>query len=115
MKPAHFLSDLHLAAARPAAAAAFLAWARGPARDASAVYLLGGVKPLDGSDGVQRFADFLSQAYHLPGDDLARPVSWVAAARLARVNYAIGVAVGDADSRPAWQPGDFFGTRFGGR
>ena len=41
MAPAHFLSDLHLAPARPADAAAFAAWARGPARTASAVYVLG--------------------------------------------------------------------------
>ncbi|MEO8487730.1 MAG: UDP-2,3-diacylglucosamine diphosphatase [Betaproteobacteria bacterium] len=41
MSPAQFLSDLHLAPARPADAAAFDAWARGPARQASAVYVLG--------------------------------------------------------------------------
>lgn len=41
MKPALLLSDLHLAPDRPAAAAAFHAFARGPARDASAVYIMG--------------------------------------------------------------------------
>jgi UDP-2,3-diacylglucosamine hydrolase len=41
MKPALFLSDLHLSPVRPAAAAAFHAFARGPARDAAAVYILG--------------------------------------------------------------------------
>jgi UDP-2,3-diacylglucosamine hydrolase len=41
MKPALFVSDLHLAASRPATATAFHAWARGPARDACAVYVLG--------------------------------------------------------------------------
>lgn len=41
MKPALFLSDLHLAPAAPRTAAAFLAWARGPALEASAVYVLG--------------------------------------------------------------------------
>jgi UDP-2,3-diacylglucosamine hydrolase len=41
MKPALFLSDLHLSPARPALAAAFDAFARGPARAASAVYVLG--------------------------------------------------------------------------
>ncbi len=41
MKPALFVSDLHLAPSRPASAAAFHAWARGPARDASAVCVLG--------------------------------------------------------------------------
>ena len=41
VKPALFLSDLHLSPARPKAAAAFLAFAAGPARIAGAVYILG--------------------------------------------------------------------------
>ena len=41
MKPTLFLSDLHLAPERPASAAAFQAFARGPARDAAAVYVMG--------------------------------------------------------------------------
>jgi UDP-2,3-diacylglucosamine hydrolase len=41
MKPALLLSDLHLAPERPAAAAAFEAFASGPARRASAVYVMG--------------------------------------------------------------------------
>ena len=41
MKPALFVSDLHLAPDRPAIAAAFHAFTRGPAREAAAVYSLG--------------------------------------------------------------------------
>jgi len=41
MKPTLLLSDLHLARERPAAAAAFDAFARGPAREAAGVYILG--------------------------------------------------------------------------
>ena len=41
MKPTLFISDLHLAPDRPAANAAFHAFARGPARNAAAVYILG--------------------------------------------------------------------------
>jgi len=77
-----------------------------------AVYLSGGIKLLDGSDGLRRFEEFLSHRYHLPGDDLAHPIGWSAAARLARVNYRIGQAIGDAEDRPAWKPGDFFGDKF---
>lgn len=40
-RPALFLSDLHLSPDRPAAAAAFHAFCAGPARAASAVYILG--------------------------------------------------------------------------
>lgn len=41
MKPTLLLSDLHLAPERPASVAAFEAFARGPARDAAAVYVMG--------------------------------------------------------------------------
>ena len=41
MKSTLFISDLHLAPDRPAANAAFHAFARGPARNAAAVYILG--------------------------------------------------------------------------
>lgn len=40
-RPALLLSDLHLAPERSAAVASFHAFARGPARDASAVYIMG--------------------------------------------------------------------------
>jgi UDP-2,3-diacylglucosamine hydrolase len=41
VRPTLLLSDLHLAPDRPAAAAAFHAFARGPAREAAAVYVMG--------------------------------------------------------------------------
>jgi hypothetical protein len=77
-----------------------------------AVYLNGGVKPRDGSDGDAAFTDFLSHHYHLPSDDLGRPIHWLGAARLAQVNYRIGLAIGNGRERPAWKPGDFFGEKF---
>jgi hypothetical protein len=78
-----------------------------------AVYLNGGVKPRDGSDGIALFMEFLSHHYHLPSDDLSRPIHWPGAARLAHVNYRIGLAIGNDRARPAWKPGDFFGEKFG--
>ena len=78
-----------------------------------AIYLLAGVKPRDGSDGTRLQLDFLAHHYHLPSDDLDRPINWLGAARLAQVNYRIGLAIGSAPDRPAWKQGDFFGDRFG--
>ena len=78
-----------------------------------AIYLLAGVKPRDGSDGTRLQLDFLAHHYHLPSDDLGRPISWLGAARLAQLNYQIGLAIGSEPDRPAWKPGDFFGDRFG--
>jgi len=77
-----------------------------------AVYLNGGVKPRDGSDGSAGFTDFLSHHYHLPSDDLDRPIHWLSAARLAHVNYRMGLAIGNDRARPAWKPGNFFGAKF---
>jgi len=77
-----------------------------------AVYLNAGVKPRDGSDGSAAFTDFLSHHYHLPSDDLSRPIHWLGAARLAHVNYRIGLAIGNDRQRPTWKPGDFFGEKF---
>jgi Zn-dependent M28 family amino/carboxypeptidase len=78
-----------------------------------AIYLLAGVKPRDGSDGGSMFTDWLSHHYHLPSDDLSQPIHWLGAARLAHVNYRIGLAIGNDAARPAWKPGDFFGEKFG--
>jgi len=80
-----------------------------------AVYLNSGVKLRDGSDGGKAFTEWLSHHYHLPSDDLTQPIPWQAAARLAYVNYRIGLAIANDRKRPAWKPGDFFGEKFGRR
>jgi hypothetical protein len=49
----------------------------------------------------------------LPQDDLSQPLDWLTAARLAQVNHWIAAEVANAAGRPAWKPGNFFGTRFG--
>ena len=77
-----------------------------------AIYLLAGVTLRDGSDGGGMFTDWLSHHYHLPSDDLSQPIHWQGAARLAYVNYRIGLAIGNDPRRPAWKPGDFFGGKF---
>jgi Zn-dependent M28 family amino/carboxypeptidase len=78
-----------------------------------AIVLLAGVKPRDGSDGLQRFREFLAARYHQPSDDLNHPIHWLGAADLAMLNFRIGLAVGNDPERPAWNPGDFFGETFG--
>jgi hypothetical protein len=78
-----------------------------------AIVLLAGVKPRDGSDGVQRFREFLATRYHMPSDDLDHPIDWPGAAKLALLNFRIGLAIGNDPERPAWNPGDFFGRQFG--
>jgi Zn-dependent M28 family amino/carboxypeptidase len=78
-----------------------------------AIVLLAGVKPRDGSDGLERFREFLAARYHQPSDDLNHPIHWDGAADLALLNFRIGLEIGNDPERPAWNPGDFFGRQFG--
>ena len=79
-----------------------------------AVYLMGGVVGANpGQDPKLAATWFLRHCYHQPCDDVSLPIQYGDAARLARLNARIGRIVGDAAERPHWNPGDFFGERFG--
>ena len=79
-----------------------------------AVYLTGGVVSADGErDPKLAMTYFLRNCYHQPCDDASQPIQYADAARLAQLNAAIGQRIGDAAARPSWNPGDFFGERFG--
>jgi Zn-dependent M28 family amino/carboxypeptidase len=78
------------------------------------VFLVPGFRSKDPDiDGAAAFQEHLATHYHRPSDDSTRPVDWESALRFARANVRIGAAIADADERPAWNDGDFFGTRFG--
>jgi hypothetical protein len=59
---------------------------------------------------------FLSTNYHQPSDDLVQQpaIDWESGARFVDVNYRIAREIADADQKPMWKKGDFFGTTFGG-
>jgi hypothetical protein len=79
-----------------------------------AVFLISGLKSADPSlDGSAAFRDFLTTHYHQPSDDLRLPVHWESAVHFTRANARIGYLVAQADARPAWNEGDFFGGKFG--
>jgi Zn-dependent M28 family amino/carboxypeptidase len=81
-----------------------------------AVYLMGGVVGANaGQDPKLAFTWFLRNCYHQPCDDVSLPIHYADAARMARLNARIGQLAGDAAERPRWNPGDFFGERFGKR
>ena len=81
-----------------------------------AVYLTGGIIPADKTnvrDPKIALRYFLRNCYHQPCDDATtQPIQYGDAARLARLNARIGVLIGDAAQRPAWNKDDFFGTKF---
>jgi Zn-dependent M28 family amino/carboxypeptidase len=69
--------------------------------------------PAREGEGGEHFLGFLGGNYHQPMDDLDQPIDYVAGARFAEVNYRLLRAVADAEARPAWHAGDFFGAVFG--
>ena len=62
--------------------------------------------------GEKEFRTFLAERYHKPNDDLAQPINWLAGAKFARLNYEVTRELTDMAERPAWNKGDFFGTKY---
>ena len=42
-----------------------------------------------------------------------QPFDWTAAARHVQLQFLISYLTAQADERPVWNKGDFFGTKFG--
>jgi hypothetical protein len=83
-------------------------------RGVPAVYLKPGFTSTDPSiDGKAGENEHRKHHYHMPSDDLSRPVDWDSAVRFARANARIGYAIANEANRPTWNEGDFFGEKFG--
>lgn len=65
-------------------------------------------------EGEEQFLGFLNGNYHTPGDNLDQPINYEAGAKFARANYEIMTEVANADERPVWNAGDYFGELYGG-
>ena len=55
---------------------------------------------------------FLDRDLSTPQDDLAQPIRWDAGRAFAELNYRIARAMADAEQRPMWYAGDYFGEMF---
>ncbi len=65
--------------------------------------------------GGEAFNRFLAQRYHRPSDEVGNPeIKWDQGVRFIDANYAIARGIADADARPAWKKGDFFGLLYNG-
>ncbi len=62
--------------------------------------------------GEAQWKHFLAKVYHSPSDDLNQKIDWASAARYGELNYRISRSLADADQRPLWYRGDYFGDRF---
>jgi hypothetical protein len=84
-------------------------------RGVPAIFLMTGWNtPAGAGEGGKVFTDFLTAHYHKPSDDLNRPFDYAAGAKFAHVNAMIAREIANADARPQWKEGDFFGELFGG-
>jgi hypothetical protein len=62
--------------------------------------------------GHEKWDWFFEHAYHKVGDDLSQPIDWASGARYAELNYLISRELADADQRPRWYKGDYFGDLY---
>lgn len=62
--------------------------------------------------GEAHWKRFFATDYHNLGDDLSQPIRWDQGARYAELNYRIARALADAQQRPLWYQGDYFGETF---
>jgi Zn-dependent M28 family amino/carboxypeptidase len=65
-----------------------------------------------GNGGREVWTRFLADTYHTVKDDLSQPIRWQQGARFAELNYRIARTLADADERPLWYQGDYFGDTF---
>ena len=64
-------------------------------------------------DGEAIWGDFFQNHYHQVSDSTDLEIDYEAGARFAQVNFIIGMDIANADERPRWNAGDFFGNEFG--
>ncbi len=64
-------------------------------------------------DGTKLNLDWRATIYHSPQDDMNQPFDFNAAAKHVQLQFLIGYLTAQAEERPTWNAGDFFGTKFG--
>ncbi len=67
-----------------------------------------------GGEGAAASKHFLDTNYHQPSDQIDLPFNWDSAIRYLHVAEAAVHSVANADERPRFVKGDFFGVQFGG-
>ncbi|AWM32275.1 hypothetical protein DDQ68_05390 [Hymenobacter nivis] len=80
-----------------------------------ALHLKYGNKTADGQNNLsEQVQKWRVLTYHKPQDNFdGGTFDWDAGRKYAQLNFLIGYQVAQAAARPTWNPGDFFGARFG--
>lgn len=66
-------------------------------------------------EGLSEVAHWRTEHYHSPNDDLSQPFDWPSGARFTSMAFWAAWIAADGPHAPRWNPGDFFGQRFGPR
>jgi hypothetical protein len=64
-------------------------------------------------DGREINMGYRQNIYHTPQDDMSQNFDFNAGVKHAHTHFLIGYIVGNQSQRPQWNPGDFFGNKFG--
>ena len=77
------------------------------------------VFPVSGNDGTldgtSEVGHWRVEHYHSPNDDLNQTFDWPSGAKFTSMAFWTAWMAADAPQPPRWNPGDFFGGRFGAR
>ncbi len=57
----------------------------------------------------------MARSYDAPFDGLHQEMRFESGVKYASVGFLTGLRVAEADTRPLWKTGDYFGQRFGRR
>ncbi|PJJ61248.1 M28 family peptidase [Hymenobacter chitinivorans] len=81
-----------------------------------ALHIKYGNKTADGKNDLSKTVQaWRATTYHKPQDDMNGTFDFEAGKKYVQLNFLIGYQVAQAAQRPRWNPGDFFGTRFGSK
>jgi hypothetical protein len=81
-----------------------------------AVEMIDGIISKDSNfNGLAPLKKWLVTRYHTPLDNMEQPIDFDSGARAAGLNFLVGYELAQQDQPPVWNPGDFFGTKFGPR
>ena len=79
-----------------------------------AVDIVDGIKSTDPQvNGLEVIKKWLTTRYHTPLDNMDQPINYESAAKASGLNFLVGYEVAQQDEPPTWNPGDFFGAKFG--
>lgn len=78
------------------------------------IFLAVGLKSADPAvDAPAAWGKWMQEVYHKPGDDMSQAIDFASGVQFAKLNFLISWMVAQEEKRPAWNPGDFFGGKFG--